>query len=270
MTASCDVPCRSGPRPSVAGCSPTSVTGLPSTATIRSSGRSPAAAAGESAATSTTSTPDAWPSSRASRGGNGRDPPPMPRYARRKRPSLISAPTIARVVSLTGTARPRPTPATAVLIPTTRAVPSASAPARAAGLSAASVWITLSTTRPARVGSDRPSAETTPADTDASKPRGLPTATTSWPTRSSEHRRARPARASRRRRAERRGPTDRVRADHLGVVRGSVDERRAHTPGTLDNVRGRDEEPVHRDHDGAATAAVAAQMRNRGQKPLAR
>jgi hypothetical protein len=68
-------------------------------------------------------------------------------------------------------------------MPTTRAPPSASAPPELPGLSAASVWITLSTTRPARVGSERPSAETTPAVTDASKPRGLPTATTSWPTR---------------------------------------------------------------------------------------
>src|ERR1700693_4050210 len=62
---------------------------------------------------------------------------------------------IRRVVSLTGTAMPRPTPATAVLTPTTRPSPSASAPPELPGLSAASVWITFSTSRPAdpaRVG----------------------------------------------------------------------------------------------------------------------
>src|SRR5581483_6329509 len=91
---------------------------------------------------------------------------------------------IARVASLIGTARPSPIPATAVLIPTTRARPSASAPPEFPGLSAASVWITLSTMRPARVGSERPSAETTPAVTEPAKPWGLPIATTSCPTRS--------------------------------------------------------------------------------------
>jgi hypothetical protein len=52
-------------------------------------------------------------------------------------------------------------------------------------LSAASVWITLSTIRivdPARVGSDRPSAEITPAVTDPPNPCGFPIATTSSPT----------------------------------------------------------------------------------------
>jgi len=38
---------------------------------------------------------------------------------------------------------------------------------------------------PLRVGSDRPSALTTPAVTDPARPSGLPTATTSWPTTSS-------------------------------------------------------------------------------------
>ena len=62
-----------------------------------------------------------------------------------------------RVASLIGTARPRPTPATAVLTPTTREAPSASAPPELPGFRAASVWITFSTSRPAepeRVGSD--------------------------------------------------------------------------------------------------------------------
>src|SRR5438874_1486402 len=94
---------------------------------------------------------------------------------------------IRRVVSLIGTASPRPIPATAVLTPTTRPRASTSAPPELPGLSAASVWMTFSTMRvaePARVGSDRPSALTTPAVTDPAKPIGLPSATTSWPTRS--------------------------------------------------------------------------------------
>ncbi len=90
-----------------------------------------------------------------------------------------------RVESSIGTASPSPNPATAVLIPTTRARPSASAPPEFPGLSAASVWITFSTTRPAWAGSARPRALTTPAVTDPANPIGFPIATTSWPTRSS-------------------------------------------------------------------------------------
>ena len=68
----------------------------------------------------------------------------MPIHARRTRPSRISAETIRRVVALIGIARPSPTPATAVLIPTTRPLPSTSAPPELPGFSAASVWITSS------------------------------------------------------------------------------------------------------------------------------
>ena len=71
-----------------------------------------------------------------------------------------------RVVSLMGTARPSPNPATAVLIPTTSPVEMASAPPELPGFSAASVWMTLSMMRtvpPDRLGNDRPSALTTPA-----------------------------------------------------------------------------------------------------------
>jgi hypothetical protein len=83
-------------------------------------------------------------------------------------------PAITRcVAALIGTARPRPTPATAVLMPTTRPRLSASAPPELPGLSAASVWITLSMMRPARrerAGRERPSADTTPAVTDPPRP----------------------------------------------------------------------------------------------------
>ncbi len=73
-------------------------------------------------------------------------------------------------------------------MPTTREWLSARAPPELPGFSAASVWITSSISRPApalRVGRDRPRALTTPAVTEPARPRGLPTATTSWPTTSS-------------------------------------------------------------------------------------
>ena len=92
---------------------------------------------------------------------------------------------IRRVVGLIGTARPSPMPATAVLMPITRPLPSASAPPELPGFSAASVWITSSMIRcadPLRTGSDRPSALTTPAVTLPARPNGLPTATTRFPT----------------------------------------------------------------------------------------
>ena len=85
---------------------------------------------------------------------------------------------IRRVELSIGTASPRPIPATAVLIPTTSPRPSESAPPEFAGFEAASVWITFSTTRPAEAGNARPSALTTPAVTEPSKPIGLPMATT--------------------------------------------------------------------------------------------
>ena len=71
---------------------------------------------------------------------------------------------MSRVAELIGTARPSPTPATAVLIPTTVPRASASAPPELPGFKAASVWMTFSISRaaaPERVGSERPSADTT-------------------------------------------------------------------------------------------------------------
>src|SRR5580693_7541578 len=92
---------------------------------------------------------------------------------------------ICRVIELIGMARPTPTPATAVLIPTTSPEAMTKAPPELPGLSAASVWMTSSTIRtlsPARVGRERPRALTTPAVTVPARPSGLPTATTSCPT----------------------------------------------------------------------------------------
>ena len=112
-------------------------------------------------------------------------------------------------------------------MPTTRARPSASAPPELPGFSAASVWITLSTTRPSPVGRSGRARETTPAVTDRSKPFGLPTATTSWPTRSAR----RVAELGRDERvglgAEHREVRQRIGADDLGAVLGAVHERGA-------------------------------------------
>ena len=94
---------------------------------------------------------------------------------------------IRRDVALMGTARPSPTPATAVLMPTIRPRASANAPPELPGLRAASVWMTSSITRrfrPDQTGMERPSPLTTPAVTEPESPSGLPTAMTSWPTRS--------------------------------------------------------------------------------------
>ena len=143
---------------------------MPSSSTSRSSARSPARSAGEPSTTSMTSTALPRPRRPATRGGSGRGPTATPSQARRTRPSAMRAETIRRVASLMGTARPRPTPATAVLMPTTRPEPSTSAPPELPGFSAASVCTTFSTRRrgpPRRpTGSERPSAETTPAVTE--------------------------------------------------------------------------------------------------------
>src|SRR5258708_12230815 len=91
---------------------------------------------------------------------------------------------IFRLVELIGTARPSPMPATAVLIPTTRAPESARAPPELPGFSDASVWMTSSTRRtadPPWFGSDRPTALTTPPVTDPATPIGLPPAPTTYP-----------------------------------------------------------------------------------------
>src|SRR6266540_3908175 len=73
-------------------------------------------------------------------------------------------------------------------MPTTSPALLASAPPELPGCSAASVWMTLSMMRPIRpldAVNDLPSALTTPALTEPANPSGLPTAITSWPTRTS-------------------------------------------------------------------------------------
>ena len=115
-------------------------------------------------------------------------------------------------------------PATAVLTPTIRPSLSARTPPLLPGLSAASVWMTSSMTRPAAVGSERPRADTMPAVTLPARPSGLPSATTSWPTRRVE---ASPELDRRRRVATRvqdREVGQRVAADDVGGDRRPVGE----------------------------------------------
>ena len=124
---------------------------------------------------------------------------------------------------------------------------SASAPPELPGLSAASVWITFSTSRlawPSRAASERPRALTTPAVTEPAKPSGLPIATTSWPTRS---RAASPNGAAARSAARR--PDDgqvgqRIAADDLEAELVAVDERGGSPLRAGDDVGVRDEEAV--------------------------
>ena len=70
---------------------------------------------------------------------------------------------------------------TAVLMPMTSPREDTSGPPELPGLSAASVWITSSISRPVAARSERPSAETTPVVTVDSKPSGLPIAITNCP-----------------------------------------------------------------------------------------
>ncbi len=90
--------------------------------------------------------------------------------------------------SLIGTAKPTPLLppswlAIAVSIPMTAPLWSASGPPLLPGLIGASVWIRL-LSWPASSVIDRPRALTIPLVTVESRPNGLPTATTTWPTRS--------------------------------------------------------------------------------------
>ena len=111
--------------------------------------------------------------------------PDSPSRDRRTRPSRISRVATHTAVSMPiAKQMPCAGAIVAVLMPTTRPAPLTSGPPELPGFSGASVWITLSIIRPDGVRSVRPSAETMPAVTVHWKPRGLPIATTSWPTRS--------------------------------------------------------------------------------------
>ena len=105
-----------------------------------------------------------------------------PMKARRTRPWRTNSPS-TKLAVLAATAKQMPCAPmiTAVFTPTTSPCEDTSGPPELPGLSAASVWITSSISRPVRERKLRPSAETTPVVTVDSKPSGLPMAITSWP-----------------------------------------------------------------------------------------
>ena len=188
---------------------------------------------------------------------------------------------IRRVAALIGTASPSPTPATAVLIPTTRPRPSASAPPEFPGLSAASVWITLSTTRTFAPGAGRQRAAE--GRDDAGRDRAGEAVRVAdrddeladaQPLCIAELRRHEVARVD----AQHGEVGERIGADDLELELAAVDERGAPAAlGARDDVRGGEREAVRRDHDAAAApvehAAAAdasrdAEIRDRGRQPL--
>ena len=137
------------------------------------------------------------------------------------RPSRISRDATNRAVLL---AMAKQSPCAgrimAVLTPITSPRVVTSGPPELPGLSAASVWMTSSISRPDRARSERPSALTTPAVTVCWKPNGLPIAMASWPTRT-----ARESPSVARQRGPRRVDADdgevgvRIVADEVGAQR---------------------------------------------------
>jgi hypothetical protein len=161
-------------------------TGTPSTDSTRSPASTPAWAAGPPGSTSLTRIARApAPVASARRRGSGTVSAAMPIWARRTRPWAMNSDT-ANTAVLDATAKQMPWARLimAVLMPTTSPALETSGPPELPGLSAASVWITSSISRPPTERSERPSADTTPAVTVDSKPSGLPIAITSWPRRS--------------------------------------------------------------------------------------
>src|SRR5581483_723790 len=194
-------------------------------------------------------------------------------------PSLVSAPTIRRVVSLIGTASPSPTPATAVLIPTTRPTPSARAPPELPGFSAASVWITLSTIRVVEPGArrQRPPERGDDARGDrAGEAVRVPDRDDELPDLQRLGVAELGGNELVRLGAEDGEVGEGVGADHLDRQLPPVDERRHPACRSLDDVGGGEHEAVLGDHHSAAAAVDAppaaepardAQVRDRGREP---
>ena len=106
------------------------------------------------------------PASCRRRRGNAVCAAAMPIKARRTRPWRTSSPsTKFAVFDAMAKQMPCAPMMMAVLMPTTSPCEDTSGPPELPGLSAASVWIRSSISRPVRARSERPSAETTPAVT---------------------------------------------------------------------------------------------------------
>ena len=122
------------------------------------------------------------------------------------------------------------------------------------GLSAASVWMTSSITRPDWVGSDRPSALTIPAVTLPASPSGLPSATTTCPTLSRDASPSSTGGGHGTARAQHGEVGERIPADHLDPGGRAVGEGRLARVGAGDHVSAGQQEAVGRDDAGAAGA----------------
>mmetsp|Transcript_50420 Transcript_50420/g.163348 ORF Transcript_50420/g.163348 Transcript_50420/m.163348 type:complete len:257 (+) Transcript_50420:286-1056(+) len=161
--------------------------GLPSMASSTSPCRTPARAAGPAGTTLTACTAVGGSNkcARWKRRETGKSWQPSPRKERRTCPWASSSDTTHCAVA-DGTEKERFCAPwmIAVLMPTTREAESTSGPPELPGLSATSVCTMSSMSRPSFARSERPLAETTPAETVDANPSGLPMATTSCPTRS--------------------------------------------------------------------------------------
>ena len=126
-------------------------------------------------------------------------------------------------------------------MPTTRPPVSSSGPPELPGFTAASNWISplMGSSLPGGVDW-RPSPDTTPALNEATRPRGLPTANTSSPTRSADS----ASNGSRKNQAGRRGRRQNgdvplpVHAGHGGGCPGAIREAEFNPPGAFDDVQG--------------------------------
>ena len=154
---------------------------------------------------------------------------------------------------------------TAVFTPTTSPREDTSGPPELPGLSAASVWITSSISRPVRERKLRPSAETTPVVTVDSKPSGLPMAITNWPRFNfleSPSGAAGKVTGSTMRIKRQIGVgivADQTRGEVLAFGRRHLDARRG-TGGAAraGNVAVGQDQPIGRHHDAGAGAAAGA------------
>ena len=164
------------------------VTATPSSERIMSPTARPAVSAGPPGSTVETITAltCASPAACRNRRGSANCWAAIPMKARRTRPCRTRSPsTTLAVLAATAKQIPCAPMMTAVLMPTTSPREDTSGPPELPGLSAASVWITSSISRPVRARRERPSADTTPVVTVDSKPSGLPMAMTSCPRLSS-------------------------------------------------------------------------------------
>ena len=182
------------------------------------------------------------PRSRGRRGGSG--------------PRVISAPTILRVARVDGHGQAEPDARDGGVDADDAAAAVGERAARVAGVErGVGLDHVVDDAARSAVGSERPSAETTPAVTEPAKPFGLPIATTSWPTRS---RSASPSSAGDEvvgLGAQHGEIRERVGADDLeAAARGRRRTRRARRVAARDHVRRGEHEAVRRDHDRAAAA----------------